>query len=83
MSGALVSFLAMAVSARELSAALGTFQILFFRSVIGLLVLALLLSRSGWHQLATASIGLRFARTHWRSTSPFQGEVRRSIRGKT
>ena len=62
MSGALVSFLAMAVSARELSAALGTFQILFFRSVIGLLVLALLLSRSGWHQLATASIGLHFAR---------------------
>lgn len=62
MSGALVSFLAMAISARELSAALGTFQILFFRSVIGLLVLALLLSRSDWHQLATASIGLHFAR---------------------
>lgn len=62
MGGALVSFMAMAVSARELSAELGTFQILFIRSVIGLLVLTLLLSRSGWHQLATASFGLHFAR---------------------
>lgn len=62
MGGALVSFMAMAVSARELSAELGTFQILFIRSLIGLLVLTLLLSRSGWHQLATANVGLHFAR---------------------
>lgn len=62
MSGALVSFMVMAVGARELSAELGTFEILFFRSVIGLLVLVLLLSRSGWHHLATASIGLHFVR---------------------
>jgi drug/metabolite transporter (DMT)-like permease len=62
MGGALVSFMAMAVGARELSAELGTFQILFIRSVIGLLVLALLLSRSGWRQLATANVGLHFAR---------------------
>jgi hypothetical protein len=36
MSGALVSFSAMAVSGRELSAELTTFQILFFRSLGGL-----------------------------------------------
>ncbi len=62
MSGALVSFIVMAVGARELSAAMGTFQILFYRSVIGLLVLALWLSRSGWYQLATARFGIHLAR---------------------
>ncbi len=62
MGGAIASFLTMAIGARELSAELGTFQILFVRSVIGLLALAILLGRSGWHQLATANIGLHFAR---------------------
>ena len=62
MGGAIVSFMVMAVGARELSSELGTFEILFVRSVIGLLVLALLLGRRGWHQLATASFGLHFVR---------------------
>jgi drug/metabolite transporter (DMT)-like permease len=62
MGGAIVSFMVMAVGARELSADLGTFEILFVRSVIGLLVLALLLSRGGWHHLATASFGLHCVR---------------------
>jgi drug/metabolite transporter (DMT)-like permease len=53
MSGALVSFMAMAISGRELSAELGTFQILFFRSLIGLLVITLLLQRFGWGQVVT------------------------------
>jgi uncharacterized membrane protein YcaP (DUF421 family) len=43
MSGALVSFSAMAIAGRQLSAELTTFQILFFRSLGGLAVLAAVL----------------------------------------
>jgi len=51
MGGALTSFIAMAVSGRVLSADMGIFQLLFCRSVVGLVVVVTLLSRSGWHQL--------------------------------
>jgi drug/metabolite transporter (DMT)-like permease len=53
MCGALVSFPAMAVAGRQLSAELTTFQILFFRSLIGLFIIAALVQRSGWAQLKT------------------------------
>lgn len=53
MSGTLVSFAAMAIGGRELSAELTTFQILFFRSVIGLLIVGFLLWRSNWRQTVT------------------------------
>ncbi len=53
MAGALASFIALALGGRELSAELGTFQILFFRSVIGLLVVSVLLQRAGWRQTRT------------------------------
>jgi drug/metabolite transporter (DMT)-like permease len=53
MSGALASFMAMAIAGRELSTELTTFQILFFRSVIGLAAVAILLQRSGWAQVRT------------------------------
>ncbi|WP_350332862.1 DMT family transporter [Coralliovum pocilloporae] len=53
MMGALTSFLAMAISGRELSSDLTTFQILFWRSLSGLLVLSLLLSVIGWQRIAT------------------------------
>jgi drug/metabolite transporter (DMT)-like permease len=43
MSGALMSFSLMAIGARELAGAIGTFQILFFRSVIGLFVISLVI----------------------------------------
>lgn len=43
MSGTLVSFSLMAIAARELSGEIGTFQILFFRSLIGLLVISLII----------------------------------------
>lgn len=39
MIGALISFCLMAVGARELNGQIGIFQILFFRSIVGLLVL--------------------------------------------
>ncbi len=53
MAGALFSFMAMAISGRELSAELTTYQILFFRSLIGVLLIAFLVSRSGWGQIKT------------------------------
>lgn len=53
MLGALLSFMAMAVAGRELSSELSTFQILFFRSLIGLVVVSALLGHSGWRQVRT------------------------------
>ena len=43
----------MAIGGRELSTQLITFQILFFRSVIGLLIISFLLCRSNWRQIVT------------------------------
>lgn len=62
MSGALLSFMAMAVGGRELSAHLSTFQILFFRSLVGLVVISLLLSRAGWGQITSRPLGLHVLR---------------------
>lgn len=62
MSGALLSFLSMAIAGRELYAELNTFQILFFRSVIGLVIISLILSKFGWHQIKTDKLGLHLVR---------------------
>jgi drug/metabolite transporter (DMT)-like permease len=62
MSGALVSFMAMAVSGRELSAELTTLQILFFRSLVGLVVVLGLLQRTGWAQVKTHVFGTHLLR---------------------
>ena len=62
MSGALFSFMAMAVGARELSNTLGTFEILFFRSVIGLVAVSLVLTRRGWSQVATKKFTIHLLR---------------------
>lgn len=62
MAGALLSFMAMAIGGRQLSAELSTFQILFFRSLIGLLVVLALLQRSGWSQLRTRVFGTHLVR---------------------
>jgi drug/metabolite transporter (DMT)-like permease len=62
MLGALLSFMAMAVAGRELSTQLNTFQILFFRSLIGLSVVSLLLTMSGWGQIRTRVLGLQIVR---------------------
>jgi len=53
MSGTLVSFMAMAIGGRQLSGQLTTFQILFFRSIIGLLIVSFWLWRSSWQQIFT------------------------------
>nr|WP_279389752.1 DMT family transporter [Paucimonas lemoignei] len=56
MTGALASFIAMALAGRALSSSLGTFQILFFRSLCGLIVISILLGRSGWRQIFTGKL---------------------------
>ncbi len=62
MVGALASFSTMAICGRELSAEMGVFQILFFRSIIGLSVISFLLWRSDWRQILTRTPGLHLLR---------------------
>jgi len=62
MSGTLVSFMAMAIGGRQLSAHLNTFQILFFRSAIGLLIIGFLLWRSNWKQVFTKHLRIHLLR---------------------
>ena len=59
MTGALASFSAMAISGRVLSADMGTFQLLFCRSVVGLVVVLLLLRRAGWTGLSLVNLPLQ------------------------
>ena len=53
MMGALLSFTVMAVAVRELTSGMHAFQMLFIRSIIGVAILAALLSVKGWGQLRT------------------------------
>jgi drug/metabolite transporter (DMT)-like permease len=70
MLGAVAALSTMAVSGRELSAELNTFQILFFRSVVGLAVISALLQHAGWSQIRTKVFG-----THvWRNVSHYAGQ---------
>ncbi len=62
MSGALLSFMTMAIAGRQLSAELTTFQILFFRSFVGLVVVIALLQRSGWKRVKTHVFGTHLLR---------------------
>lgn len=63
MLGALASFSLMAVGARELSGELPVFQSLFFRSVIGLIAISLVVLLSGRRQgLSTQRLGLHTLR---------------------
>ncbi|EIC28898.1 DMT family transporter [Methylomicrobium album] len=62
MAGALLSFSAMAVAVRELSANFGTFQLLAIRSLIGLLVISAILTRAGWAQVSFRNVRLHFGR---------------------
>ena len=54
MLGALTSFLVMAVAGRELSDVMNTFEILFFRSFIGLVIILALIGKFGWHSVYSA-----------------------------
>src|SRR5690606_45538 len=63
MAGALLSFSAMAVAVRELSANFGTFQLLAIRSLIGLLVISDILTSAGWAQVSFRNFRLHFGRS--------------------
>src|SRR5262245_65480280 len=62
MVGALVSFSIMAVSVRELLPIMGSFEILFIRSVMSLAILLVLLPRHGLAALRTRHLGLHLLR---------------------
>jgi len=63
MTGALASFMAMALGGREMSGAgMSTFQILLIRSLVGLIIVSALLWHSGWAQISVKRIGLHIAR---------------------
>lgn len=63
MSGALLSFCLMAIGARELSGEMNTFQILFFRSLIGFAVISLIIYKSKQNVLfSTNRLRLHFGR---------------------
>lgn len=62
MLGTLSSFTLMAVAGRELSATLSTFEILFFRSVVGLLILSVLIQHKGWHLIRTSKLPTHIVR---------------------
>jgi uncharacterized membrane protein len=62
MSGALFSFTAMAVAARELSHGMGPFQMLVVRSGFGVVLVTLLLARAGFAQLRVTHFKLHVTR---------------------
>jgi drug/metabolite transporter (DMT)-like permease len=62
MGGALLSLAMMAVAGRELAAELSPFQILLFRNVVALAVLAVILGPRGWRRVQTAHPGTHLKR---------------------
>jgi len=68
MMGTLASFSFMAIAARELSGAIDTFQILFFRSLLGLIITSLLIfAKKDLSLFSTTRLKQHFARniTHF------------------
>ena len=71
MIGAMVSFSLMAISGRELAPELSTFEIMFFRSLIGLVLVVTIGTLSGTlHQIKTDRLGLHMLR----NTAHFTGQ---------
>lgn len=62
MVGAFVSFLSMAVAGRELSSEITTFQVLFWRGLVGLIIVLTLLQIFGWHFAKTRKFSVHAAR---------------------
>ena len=71
MIGTMVSFSLMAISGRELAPELNTFEIMFFRSLIGLVLVVTIGTLSGTlHQIKTDRLGLHMLR----NTAHFTGQ---------
>ncbi len=63
MIGAILSFSSMAVAGRELSLHHDTFEIMMYRSIVGIIVVATVLSAiRGWHQVTTERLSLHAIR---------------------
>ncbi len=63
MTGAIVSFTAMAVAGRELSTSHDTFEMMLFRSLLGIVIVSGVLSLTGnWHQVTTRRMKLHLVR---------------------
>jgi len=58
MGGAVLSFSLMAVAVRELTRVMGSFEILFLRSAVSLLIVLAIVPFFGWHVLRTRRLGL-------------------------
>jgi drug/metabolite transporter (DMT)-like permease len=71
MSGAVLSFSAMAIAARQLLKHTGTFEVLFFRTGVALVIVMALASRAGFATLWTKRIGLHF----WRNLIHLGGQA--------
>ena len=71
MGGAVLSFTAMAVAVRELQRHMGSFEIVFLRSVVMLAIVLAMLPRAGVKSVKTH----RFAVHFWRNTIHFCGQV--------
>ena len=70
MLGAVVALTAMAVAGRELAAVISVFEIMFFRNLICLGIIVVLLSRSGRHLFATQRLPLHGLCLLYTSRSP-------------
>ena len=63
MTGAIASFSSMAVAGRELSLHHDTFEIMMYRSFVGVIIVALVLTVTRkWHQVTTERLGLHAIR---------------------
>lgn len=63
MLGAIASFSAMAVAGREVSTQLDTFELMTYRSLVGLVIVSVVLTATrGWHKVTTDRLGLHFVR---------------------
>lgn len=71
MSGAVLSFALMAVAVRELQRHMGSFEIVFMRSLVMLVIVLALLPRSGISSLKTRKLALHV----WRNLIHFLGQV--------
>ncbi|WP_417472153.1 DMT family transporter [Leisingera sp.] len=63
MLGAIVSFSAMAIAGREAGLTLDTFEIMTYRSLVGVLIVVGVLTFTGrWHQVSRARLGVHLLR---------------------
>jgi drug/metabolite transporter (DMT)-like permease len=63
MTGAIASFSSMAVAGREASFALDTFEIMMYRSIVGVLIVSVILTFTGsWQQVTRRSMGTQTLR---------------------